>query len=78
MSDDDLIEFAEETNEPLHQAGRQPVWRILIVDDEPDVHQTTKLAVADAEILGRRHAGGARGHHDPPVQDCFRHRHLPC
>lgn len=55
MSDDDLIAFAEETDgadERRHAADRR-VWRILIVDDEPDVHTTTKLAVGDAEILGR-------------------------
>ncbi len=50
--DDDLIDFAEETEDDS-AASRQPPWRVLIVDDEPDVHASTKLAVSDVMILGR-------------------------
>jgi diguanylate cyclase (GGDEF)-like protein len=64
MSDDDLIKFADETEVPPKVGVAERVWRVLIVDDEPDVHMTTVLAISDAEILGRRleflHANSAR------------------
>ena len=49
MSDDFL--FAEETeqDEPtLHGS-----WKILIVDDEPEVHAVTKLALSDFNFQGK-------------------------
>jgi diguanylate cyclase len=60
--EEELLDFAEETEpqkEPPHRS-----WRVLIVDDEPDVHASTKLAVSDVVILGRSleflHAHSAR------------------
>lgn len=50
-ADDNLI-FAPES-EPEH---RQPVpdgWRVLIVDDDPDVHSSTEFALRGKQILGR-------------------------
>jgi diguanylate cyclase (GGDEF)-like protein len=44
--------FAEEDG-PADQETRLDVWRMLIVDDEPDVHTSTKLALSDVKILGR-------------------------
>ena len=50
--DDDLLSFVEEdAAEPASAAAE--VWKILIVDDEPDVHQTTLLALRDMLIEGR-------------------------
>ena len=40
-------------NESVVQ-GQQPVWKILITDDELDVYQATTFALRNAEILGRR------------------------
>ena len=53
--DDDAFLFAgqneisidEETSEELD------VWRILIVDDEPEIHKVTQLALSDLNILGK-------------------------
>lgn len=54
MSDDDLIEFADELDAGVASAmAAAPPWRVVIIDDEPDVHQTTELAVGDAIVLGR-------------------------
>lgn len=51
-SDDDLFAFdQEDPGEPSHAAHAS--WRILIVDDDRDVHQATCLALAKTEILGR-------------------------
>lgn len=41
---DELL-FADEA---LSTAGHQPPWRVLIVDDEPDVHAVTRLALEHA------------------------------
>ncbi len=49
--DDELIDFAEESDESAVTVTR--TWRVLIVDDEPDVHASTKLAVGDMLIMGR-------------------------
>jgi response regulator RpfG family c-di-GMP phosphodiesterase len=43
MSDEIL--FAEDTHEDIHQALGK--WKVLIVDDEPEVHAVTKLALGD-------------------------------
>ncbi|MBS1208319.1 MAG: hypothetical protein H6R19_717 [Proteobacteria bacterium] len=53
-ADDELV-FA---GDPADSAGTKehghPVpWRVLIVDDDPDVHTTTTFALRGTEILGR-------------------------
>ncbi len=47
--DDDEIQFAEETE------STQPAtsWKILIVDDEVEVHEVTKLALSDVTFDGK-------------------------
>ena len=42
MSDEIL--FAEDTDDEIVLQGR---WKVLIVDDEPEVHAVTKLALGD-------------------------------
>jgi response regulator RpfG family c-di-GMP phosphodiesterase len=42
MSDEIL--FAEDTDEKIEWQGK---WKVLIVDDEPEVHAVTKLALGD-------------------------------
>jgi response regulator RpfG family c-di-GMP phosphodiesterase len=42
MSDEIL--FAEDTDEKIELQGK---WKVLIVDDEPEVHAVTKLALGD-------------------------------
>ena len=43
--------FAEEPEEqaPIHHGS----WKILIVDDEPEVHAVTKLALSDFCFQGK-------------------------
>ncbi|XOV77824.1 MAG: DUF3369 domain-containing protein [Aestuariibacter sp.] len=43
MSDDFL--FAEDTEEEIEE--QRESWKILVVDDEPEVHAVTKLALSD-------------------------------
>ncbi|KAF7599561.1 MAG: hypothetical protein CGU29_03570 [Candidatus Dactylopiibacterium carminicum] len=49
--DQDELEFAGDAVEEDRRGNRRP-WRILIVDDDPDVHTTTTFALRNAEILG--------------------------
>jgi len=49
--DDDFI-FLAETDAKV--TGLEPVWKVLIVDDEPDVHQTTVLALKGLPVEGRQ------------------------
>lgn len=48
QEDEDVL-FAEETE--LSQAGKR--WKILIVDDDDEVHEVTKLALSDVTFEGR-------------------------
>lgn len=51
MQDDDLLTLLED-DDPAAPALLLP-WNILIVDDEPDVHASTRLALAGERIHGR-------------------------
>lgn len=48
----DLVFLAEETASV--PGDERPVWKVLVVDDEPDVHRVTALIAADFEVRGRR------------------------
>lgn len=44
----DLLVFAEEDNDLINETGvedKSDLWKILIVDDEEDVHQITRIAL---------------------------------
>jgi diguanylate cyclase (GGDEF)-like protein len=59
---DDLV-FADEADSSV-PAASIPTWRILVVDDDADVHSTTTFALQNVEMQGRRleflHAYSAR------------------
>ncbi|MCU7373702.1 EAL domain-containing protein [Paucibacter sp. O1-1] len=52
--EDDLLEFLDHP-EGADQAGHEPLspWRVLIVDDDADVHKATELAMQGLKIEGR-------------------------
>ena len=50
--DDDLLSVLED-DAPTTLPGAAAAWRVLIVDDDEDVHQTTRFAMANTPILGR-------------------------
>ena len=52
MTDNDEILFKEEAPEPAPWAGEAP-WKILIVDDEADVHSVTVFMLSGQEYNGR-------------------------
>jgi diguanylate cyclase (GGDEF)-like protein len=49
--DDDLV-FVDEAP-PLAPEGERGAWRVLIVDDDHDVHSTTTFALDSLEVHGR-------------------------
>jgi PleD family two-component response regulator len=51
--DDDLIQFASEEETGVRPEHSGPPWRILIVDDDEDVHRASRFALGDLHILGR-------------------------
>jgi len=51
--EDDLLEIIED-DEPETQVKPQLFWKILIVDDDEEVHRATLFALNKAELLGRR------------------------
>lgn len=53
MSSDEF-EFAQELEQPDRPANRQDdAWKVLLVDDDPDIHSVTRLALAGLEHGGR-------------------------
>ncbi|MBP6901516.1 MAG: EAL domain-containing protein [Burkholderiaceae bacterium] len=57
-ADDDLMVFADELGEGLPPAATAaadgaPPWKLLIVDDDEDIHQATELAMRGLVIAGR-------------------------
>ncbi|MDM7861331.1 DUF3369 domain-containing protein [Alteromonas sp. ASW11-36] len=49
--DDELLFADDDYQEPLLPSGEQ--WKVLIVDDEPEIHTITKLVLDDMEFDGR-------------------------
>lgn len=49
--DNDLLKFEDEP--AADKADGHPVWRILIIDDEPSVHEATTLALKGMTLEGR-------------------------
>lgn len=52
IASDDLISFADENE--ITVLPKQAEWKLLIVDDEKDVHKVTKLVLSGFEFAGRR------------------------
>lgn len=61
--DDTLDIIEDETPIAGQETGRQEAWKILVVDDDPEVHHATLFALEDTQLLGRplafRHAYSA-------------------
>ena len=51
--DDDVIDFIEEDEEALQPKIELHPWKILIADDDSNVHDTTLLALSGVKIHGR-------------------------
>lgn len=51
--DDDVIDFIEEDEESLQPKLELHPWKILIADDDSNVHDTTLLALSGVKIHGK-------------------------
>lgn len=51
--DDDVIHFLEEDSDQVGQLKSAPAWKILIADDDHNVHETTLLALNGVKIHDR-------------------------
>jgi diguanylate cyclase (GGDEF)-like protein len=49
--DSDALHFLDDHTEG--DASKDLVWRLMVIDDEPDVHRATTFALAGVKILGR-------------------------
>jgi hypothetical protein len=47
MKDDDELFFVDEEVEEKIATRFQATWKLLIVDDEPSIHNVTRLALED-------------------------------
>ncbi len=52
QTDDFAALFAAETDQADDEAGAPP-WKVLLVDDEPDIHAVLHLALQDVRVEGR-------------------------
>ncbi|AFY55222.1 fused histidine kinase/response regulator receiver domain protein [Rivularia sp. PCC 7116] len=53
-TDDDILFFEEEATDNITvNTSSEAVWKVLIVDDEPTVHQVTKLALKNLTFEGK-------------------------
>ena len=51
QTDPDALHFLED--EGVDNSVKESAWRLMVVDDEPDVHRATTFALAGVRILGR-------------------------
>lgn len=51
--DDDLLEFTDAEPAELSAGDKLDPWRILVVDDDPDVHESTAYGLRGLDIEGR-------------------------
>ena len=57
---DGLIDIIDDREFPPPDSGGAPSWRILIVDDEKDVHSATLFALSDRRMLSSEPAAVSR------------------
>ncbi len=53
-SHDDFLFIDDSDEDEILASGTNETWQVLIVDDDPEIHSVTKLALSDLVVLGRR------------------------
>ena len=53
-SQDDFLFIDDSDEEEVLEGTGDEVWQVLIVDDDPEIHSVTQLALSDLIVLGRR------------------------
>jgi len=53
-SNDDFLFIDDSDEDEILNGGDKEAWQVLIVDDDPEIHSVTQLALSDLVVLGRR------------------------
>jgi diguanylate cyclase (GGDEF)-like protein len=53
-SQDDFLFIDDSDEEEILEGIGEETWQVLIVDDDPEIHSVTQLALSDLIVLGRR------------------------
>jgi len=53
-SQDDFLFIDDSDEDEILDGIGQETWQVLIVDDDPEIHSVTQLALSDLVVLGRR------------------------
>lgn len=53
-SHDDFLFIDDSDEEEILEGSEGEAWQVLIVDDDPEIHSVTQLALSDLIVLGRR------------------------
>ncbi len=53
-SHDDFLFIDDSDEDEILAFGSNETWQVLIVDDDPEIHSVTQLALSDLVVLGRR------------------------
>lgn len=49
---DDFL-FIDDSDDEIFDSAIKDTWKVLIVDDDPEIHSVTQLALSDLVVLGR-------------------------
>ena len=50
---EEFVDIVEDADDSVQPASDAPTWRVLIVDDEREVHSATLFALRDLIVAGR-------------------------
>lgn len=53
-SNDDFLFIDDSDDDEILSDASSGAWKLLIVDDDPEIHSVTKLALSDLVVLGKR------------------------
>ena len=53
-SQDDFLFIDDSDEDEILEGQGEGTWKVLIVDDDPEIHSVTQLALSDLVVLGRR------------------------
>jgi diguanylate cyclase (GGDEF)-like protein len=53
-TDDDFLFIDDSLDEEVIEEQYLSTWKVLIVDDDPEIHSVTQLALSDLIVLGRK------------------------
>jgi diguanylate cyclase (GGDEF)-like protein len=52
-TNDDFLFIDDSDEDEIFDSAISDTWKVLIVDDDPEIHSVTKLALSDLVVLGR-------------------------